>query len=911
MKFFFIFFFCFLFAKALEAQVIIQAIEVTPKEQANLVYSQLPFQLGDEFDPKYEAISKRLLIVTEKYEKVDVRWIPETSTYAVNVMPRLFFEDVEWAGDDVSRMGDVQQVCVSRYEPRAISQERVSQIVQCLQREIRGLGYLDAQVSIDTSTPVLKIGVSSGGQYRIEKISFIGIDRIKMQTLLDSIVNKAGRPFLPSEIDNDTKKILKIYFKEGFYFAEVLKPSLQVDPKTHKVQLSWRIKEAYPMDIRFTGHRKSRKLLYEFIDREQTFPKWFLDEIRDTMNSQLRDEGYLKAEVKLIKNLKEDGTEDIEINTRLRQVFHLVEPEWVGIANVSDVKRIYSKVADIQPGDSYEDINYRKILSEDFESRLFENGYLDAKIRNVDFILNNEKFSAKPIIYMNEGPQYRIESSSIEGLTEQISEHQELKDLRNLIRENDVFNLVEFDRLRKDFQRTLSNEGYLDAVVDGSFERTSQGVAVKVKVNAGPRYKVAKVLIRGAIKTDYDVIRREVNLARGDYFEDEAVKDSVSQVLRLGIARSVDIQVLEKDVEAGEVYVLVDLQEASRFRFELGPGYGTIDGVRGVFKATYANIGGTARRLTLYSKASRRLESESTPDPAEYLNPESTPFIQRRISIEYFEPSLFTLPIDGRLTFTHFKEEKSRFGEKRGFVAAVDYRLSRHWIFTTAYELAFSDPFNIKIPAAPGDADSKRFTSIGEAIVMDYLDDSFNPSKGFRTRWGFDIFDSRLGGEEHFWQASMRQEVFSPLFVIKKRKMIGFALNFGLGFSESYSPSEEVPVEKRSEIGGETTVRAYGQRAINPKAFDGLERDGGNSYFFFQTELNIPIIAGFDLLGFFDGGNAYLTNKDFRPWDLRYGAGPGVRWNTPVGPLKIGYGFIIQREKDEPVGHLFIGVGAI
>ncbi|MDB5039222.1 MAG: outer membrane protein assembly complex, YaeT protein, partial [Bacteriovoracaceae bacterium] len=358
--------------------------------------------------------------------------------------------------------------------------------------------------------------------------------------------------------------------------------------------------------------------------------------------------------------------------------------------------------------------------------------------------------------------------------------------------------------------------------------------------------------------------------------------------------------------------VLVDVQEAARLRFEMGPGYGTLDGLRGVFKATWANINGTARRLTLYTKVSRRFAKSVKPDETVFTNPKTVPFVQSRVSIEYFEPSFLNFPVDGRLNYTFSKEEQSRFGEENSFTASLDYRWTRHWIFTTSYQLAFSDPFNIRTAnLQPGDADPKRLTNVGEVVLIDYLNDSFNPTRGSRTRLEADLYDARLGGEENFWSTNGRQELFVPIWVFRKGRQIGLGLNLGAGFSESYRPSMEVPLEKRSEIGGETTVRGFGQSAINPFTKNGLPQIGGNSYFFFQTELNIPIAGGVDLLGFFDGGNAYLKNKDFKPWDLRYGAGPGIRWNTPVGPLKIGYGFVLGPRDDEPAGHLFIGVGAI
>lgn len=910
---YFAFIICFLLfgMSPIGAVETVQGISIHPSSFEEMVDTLLPFKVGDEYDSKLEQISKRLLMTTDKFDKVDVVWTASDGIFRVRLVPKVFFEETEWQGDSFVGQSSVGRVCLNNYEPFPMSAKRKSDLVDCLEREIRGFGYLNARVDLKTETHLLRIGVEAGPRFKVGSISFVGRDEISEVDLELPLVNKKGATFLPSQLEADTKRLLKTYFEHGFYFAEIFQPSVQVDSEKNHVHLVWRVREGREFDVKFTGYRKSRELLYEYLEREQTLPPWFTDEIADSLSAEFREDGYLDCRVEVNREISDTGVELIDIHSKRGPRYYLQSPEWVGVGSPQDMDLLYAKVADVQKGDSFEEALYRRTLEGEFLGVLKANGYLDATIQNMDFVIDRDKKRVRPVIYMNEGSQFRLNSVEISDVPQDAEDFQEYKDLKKKFRKGDVFNIIEFEKLKLAFQKELVAIGYLDALLNVSIERNSGAIDLKVKVLPGKRYRIAKILVRGAIKTDYEVVRREVRLQIGDFYEDEAIKDTVSQVLRLGIARNVDVQVLEKDADSGLVYVLVDIQESPRFRFEIGPGYGTLDGLRGVFRATWANIGGTARSLSLYAKLSRRLDADNR-DPADYLNYEETPFIQRRVSLEYFEPSVLGFPIDGRLVFTHQKLEKQREGEKNGFLGAVDYRLNRHWTFTTQYELAFTDPLNIKKPAAVGDADSKRFTSLGEIISMDYLDDSFNPQKGWRSRWSAEIYDSRLGGDSNFWRASMRQEFFHPLFVLRRGRFVGLALNCGLGFSESFKPTLEVPVEKRSEIGGETTVRGYGQSSINPRLRGSdLYQDGGNSYFFFQSELHFPIISDFDLMGFFDGGNAYLTNEDFRPWSLRYGSGPAIRWNTPVGPIKVGYGFIIGRRTGEPLGHLFIGVGPI
>jgi outer membrane protein insertion porin family len=911
LKVFFYILVCHLWASSLGAQNIIEKLEINPPDQASLVQSIMPVQVNDAFEPRLLDITKRLILATDKFEDAQVDWNSKEHRLNVTVSPKVYFQEIIWDGDDGRRADVFRQACVLTYEPRNISKDRLGQISQCLLRQAKGRGYLDAEISVESKQQNLVVHANLGEIYFVEHLNFLENEKLSDGELLEVLSNQQGKPFEAAKLEDDTKALLRKYFDEGFYFAEVFKPTLKVDPDRKIVSLTWKIKESYAMEVQFTGHRKSKKLLNQYIEREQTFPAWFVDEIVDQLASELKEDGYLTPEITVTRSINQRDVEVIDIHTRTGARAELLAPEWVGVGNKKEIDRLYQSISALQPGSSFKESEFKSELNDTFIPLLLSDGYLDVHLRNLDFVIDREKSLVRPVIYLNEGDVTVVRSAAIVGLPSGFEHVQEVKDLLNGLQEGKPYNAINADRLQVELQRKLVSVGFLDAKIDKKFSTTNLGADVVMTVSSGVRYKVAKVLVRGAMKTDYEVLRREVLLSAGDYYEDEKIKDSISHIFRLGLARSVDIQVLEKDAERGEVYALVDVYEAARFRFEMGPGYGTLDGLRGVFKATYANIGGTARRLTLYAKGSRRFGGSHTPDVIEFANPEPIPFVQRRVSIEYFEPSFLKLPVDGRLNYTHAKEEKNRLGEENSFTASLDYRWNRHWLFTSMYELAFSDPFNVqRANMKPGDDKSKRFTNVGEIAVIDYLNDSFNPSKGFRSRLEGDLYDKHLGGEVNFWQTSIRQEFFWPLWIFRKNKLIGFGLNMGAGFSGSYDTSVEVPLEKRSQIGGESTVRGFAQGSINPK-FNGVDQEGGNSYFFFQSEFNIPLAFGVDLLGFFDGGDAYLKNKNFKPWDLRYGAGPGLRWNTPVGPLKVGYGFALFRREGEPIGQLYIGVGPI
>lgn len=891
----------------------VSKLSVSPLHLTKTVTSIVPLREGEPYDKELKEISIRLLRATEQFESVSISEDLASKSVFINVKQKQYIDKIEWSESFIPQQALLKSACVSPTQSSDLTSVEALKIKDCLVKKLQGFGYLDVQLSLDVVATQLKVNVKLGPLYIIHSIQFDGSEKISHEVLSEGLENRRGKGFHPYDLQADTRKIMRTYLEGGFYFAQVFQPQVQIDFKAHHVSLSWKISESYEMNLVFSGHKKSRERLYEMIDREQTFPSWFLDEIVDGIKGELSEEGYLSAKVTVTKHIDQRGVETIEILSKRGTRYDLIGAEWVGVFDEQEVRKLYESFSEFRSGAPYEEEKLRSLLADDFVKLLMSRGYLDARFKDVDFQVDRTTKRVKPIIYITEGSPYRVARIDFDGSPGGVERFQEFKDLKSALVVNKIFDLVRVDQLQTAFQRRLVSEGYLDAQVTRDIQKNDGAVGVRIRIVAGPRYRVSKVLIRGAVKTDYDILRQEIVLEAGDFYEDEKVRDSVSQILRLGIVRSVDIQPFEKNPQTGVVFALVDISEAARFRFEFGPGFGTTDGLRAVFRATYANIGGRARRINLYVKGSRTLEPEKERSAAEYFNPETIPIIQRRIGIEYFEPSMFNFRLDGRLNFVHSKLENDKAGLKNSFTGAVDYRFSRRYIFTSFYELAFTDPFNVRKDGRTSidAATSKRFTSVGEIALFDFLDDSFSPTKGTRWRLEGSLYDKFLGGEVQMWQALQKVEFFTPIYTFRKGRAIGFALSLNAGFTDVFGETEQVPVEKRLIVGGESSVRGFGEGRIRPRLRNGQLQDGGNSFFSFMTEVNVPLVSTVDFLAFFDAGNAFLSNKDFRPWSLRYGAGPGMRLNTAVGPLKFGYGFNLFRRAGEEFGTFYLGVGAI
>ena len=140
---------------------------------------------------------------------------------------------------------------------------------------------------------------------------------------------------------------------------------------------------------------------------------------------------------------------------------------------------------------------------------------------------------------------------------------------------------------------------------------------------------------------------------------------------------------------------------------------------------------------------------------------------------------------------------------------------------------------------------------------------------------------------------------------LHKRIVFAFALSGGVAFS--FEDAQELPLIERYFLGGRTTVRGFEQDTLGPKGQDNLPT-GGNVFALVNSEFRISIGKGFGLVTFVDGGNVWRTSGDVTQ-DLRYTVGPGLRYKTPVGPVRIDYGHKINKKEGESAGEVHFSFG--
>jgi outer membrane protein insertion porin family/translocation and assembly module TamA len=143
-----------------------------------------------------------------------------------------------------------------------------------------------------------------------------------------------------------------------------------------------------------------------------------------------------------------------------------------------------------------------------------------------------------------------------------------------------------------------------------------------------------------------------------------------------------------------------------------------------------------------------------------------------------------------------------------------------------------------------------------------------------------------LGGDWDYREISAEGRYYRKL----SRYLVG-AVRGRAGTLDSSGPEEElVPFFKRYFLGGSTNLRGWGRYEVAPLTGEGLPI-GGNTFMNFSTEVRFPLGRNFGGVLFMDGGNVWTEPWDFNLDDLRYDAGVGLRYSTPVGPLRLDVGW--------------------
>jgi outer membrane protein insertion porin family len=560
----------------------------------------------------------------------------------------------------------------------------------------------------------------------------------------------------------------------------------------------------------------------------------------------------------------------------------------------------------------------------------YDKGYLSVQIGTPRVMLTPDREGIDIAIVIREGPRFTIRQLRVyerDADGHEVSPLGGRQALRQMIREQsgDFFNRAE---LIKDLQavRTLYRDaGFANVQAEPETELDSahNQVDIIVPIVRGPPVRIERIEVKGNNKTRDKVIRRELKIEEGQLFSETRLELSKRLVTALGYFERVDVST-EQGSAPDRIIVNIEIAEKATGTFQIGAGFSSIESFILTAQVQQANVFGNGQSLALQGQYSslRQLITLRFLEPY-FLDSDWSTNVELYDTVYAFT-NFTRRSVGGSLTFGYaLAQPWLRLGVT-GTVEwdSVDTQATSNFFgvtggYSSVYQqLPLANLFN-----------SGRVVSFRPTLTFDTRDNRLFPTSGVFLQASTEIASAMLGSEFNYVRNRLTGRFYYPLGGNTGAPGSGFVLKLNTEFGLITSPDPQgVPVFQRYFLGGILDLRGYYLRSLGPRLPLTTSLDpnsppianganiGGNLEAYENLELEFPILDSVGIRGvvFLDAGNSWNTESQFckttpapqfdavvRPCFtfpdtlgyLRTSTGFGIRWFSPLGPLRFEWGF--------------------
>ena len=475
------------------------------------------------------------------------------------------------------------------------------------------------------------------------------------------------------------------------------------------------------------------------------------------------------------------------------------------------------------------------------------------------------------------------------------------------LRVNEPITKAAFDASRDKVLLSLQRAGYARATVQPHTEvdRRTHEAFVRYTLEAGEPTAFGQVTIKGAANVKPEAIRRRLTFQPGDIYSPGEVADSQAAIYDLGMFRAVTPRSLNPEAAGEPLDIEFEVSERKPRSFEVGLGLSTVERFRVQVGWTFRNIFGGAQHLSLSGKASSLGTAFQTRLHLPHLVTPHTRFTQTAFVDSQEEINTDPLGLTDRIFVV--EDAQPAFDVLRyGAESRVDHQFGRTFGAALGVELSsntFShvDPLVIRELGSEVAVDHFLFTQFAE-LTWNTSDRAINATRGFLTVFRAEHSATGILSDFDFVKAAIEGRRYLPLW-----RRTTLAARLRLGVVQPYGDSEVVPFNVRFYAGGPGSIRGFAPNRVGPLAADNAPL-GGLSLIEGSMELRFSVVGELGGVLFVDFGQVFESSLEYHLEELRYAIGPGIRYNTPIGPVRFDVGFIIDRRPDEPFGRIELSI---
>jgi len=773
----------------------------------------------------------------------------------------------------------------------------------------RELGYFRAEISAQLRPhPDNRQGVNAslqiheGRRARIRRTSFLGEKIFSKWSLRFKIYSNKGEFYDAERLKEDLRVLEDFYAKNG-YIKALIGPALtDYDPERNEVEISLTIQPRQKITLVFEGEKLlSIKALTKrvMIQKERSDAEDVLEESVNQLITYYRSQGYPLANVsyaveknpeteqKIIRFLVESGEEaqvtKILFSGRyafsektLRQQIGLSESGFFS-------KQLYTKAQHQSDAESLRHF-YR------------EAGFRNAKVSPVVQFDDFDKLSWL-LFKIDEGIRTRIDHIELIGNTN-LSTVELIKATRMTL--GLPYTDTRVQEGTEDLLAAYAASGFIYAEIEPrlrfSQEKESvQGkVIVSYHISEGEQVHLGAITLEGNLRTQAHIIERELLIQKGEPYAPGLILDSQRAIYQTGLFSSVRFETLDTADTAGQKPVqniTLLLHERASISVEFGGGYADRERFRGFFQISHRNLWGSNRQLSLRGEGSE---------------------VEERYFLNYKEPWFFNKNVDARITLAHLNLEEVSFDLKTfSGVVGVNINFSKRLKASLLYQLERNEILNVDATAqqAPEDLGFFTIATLNPSLIYDTRDDVFNPTSGTLSSIIFRNGAKILGSEIQLIKLTLQSRWYHR---VSKKIVFAFSARGGIAFR--FAETASVPITERFFLGGRNTVRGYDQDelGVEGETLVNGSPTGGNTMLVLNEEIRVRLPKSFGMVLFFDHGNVWLSRRQIDPSDIKSSVGIGLRYNTPIGPFRLDWGYKLNREVSEDpwaihftLGHAF------
>jgi outer membrane protein insertion porin family len=726
----------------------------------------------------------------------------------------------------------------------------------------------DLQIEADPLGAGIKLTIRVVERPAIGKVVYEGNDEVDEDDIDEAIKLESGTILSVPDVEAQADALRQLYSEEGFFLAEIKYELKRVPGDTNQVDVVFKIDEGAAVEVRRIS----------FVGNEQLPSAELLD---------------------------------------------IMQTSETGMFSFLSDRNKFSRAA----------------FDEDLtrvQAWYYDKGYLMMRPGRPSVVLTPDRAYVDITIPLEEGPRFRIRKFDImetDGAGNEVETLAPKDELRSMVKleSGDWFSRSKIAAGIEGITRMYRDSGYalVEMVPGTDLDEVNHLVDVTINILRGPLVYIERIHIRGNTKTRDAVIRREFRLSEGDLYNQSKLADGKALVTQLGYFERVDVSE-EEGTARDQMVINVEVAEKPTGTFQVGAGFSSLESFIITAQIQQQNLFGRGQSLGLNLQVSG---------------------IRQQIDLNFVEP--WFLGSEWSLGFGVFKRVRNfrdfRQDSTGGNVTTGHPLFNPRFRLFLQYEIenvvisqprgnllgvggqlqnAFSNIF-IAHAFRDGITSSIRFT-----LNWDSRDNRLATTGGIYTNYSVQVADQYLGSDNTF----VRQTAFSRFY----KKVFGpvvFKVNAEMGLITS---RKIVPVFERFYLGGIYTIRGYRLQSVGPQAGMASAGDpnlpviaqgrpiGGDFQAFYNIEFEFPLIeaVGIRAVLFTDGGNAWnlfafrdsfghcqaplapLADRSSQPCGingfLRYSVGFGLRWFSPLGPLRFEWGIPIRRRpQDAPIRFQF------